>query len=166
MSPTAQLEIRPIRPADRNALARAFDRMSDESRYRRFLAAKPELSARELDHMTHLDHVTHDALVAVDGGGEVVGEARYAAWHGRPGVADLAFMIDDDWQGRGLGTALAQQAIESARHNGVTLLTASALWENEPARRLLGRLGFRPCGSDGGVVDFRLELAAAVAEAA
>ena len=166
MSPTAQLEIRPIRPSDRAAVAAAFERMSDESRYRRFMAAKPELSSRELDQLTELDHVTHEALVAVTAEGEVVGEARYAAWHGRPGVADLAFMIADDRHGRGLGTELARQAVESARRNGFTRLTASTLWENEAARRVLGRLGFRPCGAGGGVVDFRLDLHPAAAAAA
>jgi RimJ/RimL family protein N-acetyltransferase len=166
MSPTAQLEIRPIHRADREALALAFERLSDESRYRRFLAPKSRLTERELDHLAYVDHVTHEVLVAVGPEGEIAGEARYAPWPGRPGVADFAVTIADEWQGRGLGTQLARQLLDVARHNGITLLTTSALWENEGARRLLRRLGFRPCGSEGAVLDFRLQLAPAAAEAA
>jgi RimJ/RimL family protein N-acetyltransferase len=166
MSPTAQLEVRPIRPSDRHALLRAFERLSDESRYRRFMSPKSRLTERELDHLTDVDQVTHEALVAFGPDGDMLGVARYAPWPGRAGVADLAITIADDWQGRGLGTELARQVVEAARGNGITTLTASALWENHGARRLLRRLGFRPCRSEGGVLDFRLELASAAAEAA
>jgi RimJ/RimL family protein N-acetyltransferase len=166
MSPTAQLEIRAVRPSDRSALAQAFERLSDESRYRRFMSPKSRLTEPELDHLADVDHVTHEALVALGPEGEVIGEARYAPWPGRPGVADLAVTIADEWQGRGLGTELSRLVIEAARRNGITLLTASALWENHGARRLLGRLGFRPSGSDGGAVEFRLELSRPAAEAA
>src|SRR5215212_129367 len=152
------LEIRPIRPADRAALAEAFERLSEESRYRRFMTSKPRLTERDLDHFTDVDHVTHEALVAFDADHRMVGVARYAAWRDRAGIADLAITIADDWQGRGLGTLLASRAIEYARHNGITVLTGSTLWENGPARRLLARLGFRPSGSESGVLDFRLEL--------
>ena len=166
MSPIAALAIRPIGPGDRDALVAAFERLSDESRYRRFLAPKPRLSEREVEYLTEVDHVTHEALVAVAPGNELVGVARYAPWPGRSGVAELAVTIADEWHGRGLGTLLAQRAVESAKANGMTVLTGSTLWENQPARRLLARLGFRPTGSEGGVVDFRLELGCDAAVAA
>ena len=152
------LEIRPIRPEDRPALADAFERLSAESRHRRFLGPKPVLSPQELTRLTEVDHVTHEALVAITAGGRLVGVARYAAWPGRPGVAEVAVTIADDWQGRRLGTVLARRVIEAARANGMHELTGSALWENARARRLLARLGFRPVGSQAGVIEFRLAL--------
>ena len=166
MSPISALAIRPIGPGDRDALIAAFERLSEESRYRRFLSPKPRLTLREATQLTDVDHVTHEALVAVEHGDRLVGVARYAVWHGRPGVAELAVTIADEWQGRGLGTLLAQRAVESAKANGMTVLTGSTLWENDAARRLLGRLGFRPTGSEGGVVNFKLELGHATAAAA
>ena len=70
----ARLRVRPIVPADREPLADAFDRLSDRSRHQRFLAPKPRLSARELDYLTDVDHVTHEALVAIDETtGDIVG---------------------------------------------------------------------------------------------
>ena len=166
MSPVSQLAIRPLRRADRAALAAAFERLSEESRHRRFLGPKPRLTERELDRLTDVDHVTHEAIVAMAPGDRMVGVARYAPWPGRPGVADLAVTVADDWQGHGLGRLLARRAVEAARRNGMTVLTASTLWENEPARRMLSRLGFRPVGAQGGVLDFRLELVQLTASAA
>ena len=84
----ARLRVRPIVPADREPLADAFDRLSDRSRHQRFLAPKPRLSARELDYLTDVDHVTHEALVAIDETtGQIVGDRalrhrqrRAASW--------------------------------------------------------------------------------------
>jgi RimJ/RimL family protein N-acetyltransferase len=165
MSPTSQLLIRPIRREDRNALAEAFERLSDESRYRRFLTPKPRLSARELDALTDVDHLTHEAVVAVDPRGHLVGVARYAPWPNRVATAELAITVADEWQGKGLGIQLAARAVVAARDNGIAVLTGSTLWENEPARRILSRLGFRAIGAGDGVVDYRLDLGPVAAAA-
>src|SRR3954451_17210840 len=97
------LEIRPIRPEDRTALADAFERLSSESRHRRFLGPKPALAARELTYLTEVDHVAHEAFVAFAPDGALVGVARYASWAGCAETAELAVTIADDWQGRRLG---------------------------------------------------------------
>src|SRR5690349_15871103 len=95
-------EIRPLTRADRDRLAVAFGRMSERSRLRRFLGPKPKLSAAELTYLTEIDHVTHEALAAVDpDDGTIVGVARYAEERGAPGTADLALFVVDAWQGQG-----------------------------------------------------------------
>ena len=165
MSPRAQLELRPIRQEDRAALCGAFNRLSAESRHRRFLSPKPSLSARELDYFTQVDHVTHEAIVAIAPGGQMVGVARYVTWPDRPGVAEVAVTVVDDWHGQGVGTAVVRRLIEHARCNGIGVLTGTTLWNNHPARRLLTRLGFSAAGSDGNLIDFRLEVASAAAAA-
>jgi hypothetical protein len=58
--------IRPIEPDDRAALAEGFERLSAESRYRRFFAPMPRLRERDLDYLTRVDHRDHEALVAVE----------------------------------------------------------------------------------------------------
>jgi RimJ/RimL family protein N-acetyltransferase len=157
-SPTVSL--RPIVPSDRAALAALFDRLSPESRYRRFLGPKKVLLARELSYLTEVDHLTHSAVVAVDAAsGELVGVARYAV--GRDGVPDFAVAVDDAWHGQGLGSALSRVVIARAVENGYARMTASTLWDNDPARTLLARLGFQPEGVSRGVMELGLELSSA-----
>ena len=156
--------LRPVRPADRLALAAAFDRLSGESRYRRFLAPKKVLTPRELTYLTDVDHVTHEAYVAeLPETGELVGVARYAL--GSDDRADFAVTIADAWQGRGLGGMLSRLVIGRAVENGFSRMFATTLWDNDPARALLARLGFRPRGSSNGVAELELDLVPAVAAA-
>ena len=104
----ARLRVRPIVPADRGPLAEAFARLSDQSRHRRFLGPKPRLTARELEYLTEIDHVTHEALVAIDEStGQIVGVGRYATGPGGGTVADMALAVADAWQRRGIGHGLA-----------------------------------------------------------
>jgi RimJ/RimL family protein N-acetyltransferase len=152
------LVVRPIEAADRDALAAAFARLSPESRLRRFLAPKPKLTDRDLTYLTDIDHVTHEALAAVDPHGRIVAVARYAAWPSCSDVAEIAVTVIDVCQRRGIGLALAAQVIERARANGFARLTANTYFDNAPARALMARFGFRYVGADGGVAAFRLEL--------
>jgi GNAT superfamily N-acetyltransferase len=156
--PLACLDVRPITPEDRDGLAEAFARLSAETRRRRFLGPKPRLTARELTYLTNVDHVTHEALVAVDDEGEIVAVARYAAGPRGGPTADMAVTVADDRQGSGIGSRLAARIVHAARRNGITSLTATTMWENRPALALLRRLGFRAVGSSGGLLDVALDL--------
>ena len=70
--------VRPIRPGDKELLAAGFDRLSDDSRYRRFLTSMPRLSSSQLAYLTEVDHRDHEALLAIDeASGRAVGVARY-----------------------------------------------------------------------------------------
>jgi RimJ/RimL family protein N-acetyltransferase len=154
----AGVAVRPIEKTDRDAFSTWFGRLSPESRRRRFHGPKPKLSARELTYLTDVDHVSHTALLAIDDAGELVAEARYATSEPGSGVADFAVTVADAWQGRGVGSRLAAQLVRVARENGLTHLTAIALWENAAARALLRRLGFRYTGSDGDALEYCLDL--------
>jgi RimJ/RimL family protein N-acetyltransferase len=158
MHTAALVDVRPIDSRDRDAFSAWFGRLSDESRRRRFLGPKPKLSARELTYLTEVDHVSHTALVALDGGGRMIGEARYATSAPGDRTAELAITVADEWQGRGVGTRLAARVIEAARANGMTRLTALTLWDNSAAMALLHRLGFLRAGYDGDAVEFELAL--------
>jgi RimJ/RimL family protein N-acetyltransferase len=158
MHTAALINVRPIDGRDRDAFSAWFGRLSDESRRKRFLGPKPRLSGRELTYLTEVDHVSHTALVAVDDQGRLIGEARYAT--SKPGdrIADFAVTVADEWQGRGVGTRLAARAIEAARANGMTRLTAMTLWDNTAAIALLHRLGFLRAGYDGDALEYELAL--------
>ena len=160
----ARLRVRPIDPADRGPLADAFGRLSPRSRHQRFLGPKPRLSTRELEYLTEVDHVTHEALVAIDETtGHIVGVGRYATGSGGGVVADMALAVADAWQNLGIGHGLAVRLVERARANGITRLTGTTLSDNLRARSLLDRLGFRTRSVGGGVVELELEVPGAVA---
>jgi GNAT superfamily N-acetyltransferase len=155
----ARLRVRPIVPTDREPLADAFGRLSDRSRRQRFLGPKPRLSARELDYLTDVDHVTHEALVAIDETtGQIVGVGRYATGSGGGAAADLALAVTDAWQRRGIGHGLAVRLVERARANGITRLTGTALADNLGGRSLLARLGFQVRSISGGVLEAELDV--------
>ena len=155
----ADIGIRPLSAGDRAAIAALFSRLSSESRHRRFLAPKHELTDRELGFFTDVDHVRHEALAAVDRrDNSVVGVARYVQYTDRPRVAEVAFEVADDWQRMGIGSALVDRLINRARTNDLDCLSARTRWENVPARVLLRRLGFRARLSEGGEVELELAL--------
>jgi RimJ/RimL family protein N-acetyltransferase len=152
----------PVTRFDRERLAGLFERMSAESRYRRFLHPKPRMTDEELDYFTDIDHRTHDALAAVDpADGSFVGVASYAAFDDAATVADLGFAVADDWQGRGVGTMLVEALLARAAANEMHGLIALTLSDNGPARALLQRFGFRRIGASHGVAELRLDLRAA-----
>ena len=161
------LILMPVTRFDRERIADLFERMSRESRYARFLHPKPRLSDEELDYFSDIDHRSHDALAAVDPqDGSFVGVARYATLDDEGTVADLAFEVADDWQGRGVGTMLLEGLLPRAEANGIERCIALTLSDNAPARALLARFGFRKVEATHGVTELRLELRAQLRVAA
>jgi RimJ/RimL family protein N-acetyltransferase len=152
------IAIRPVEPFDRIRVAALFDRLSPESRHRRFFSPKPALSQRELTYLTVVDHRWREAVAAVAHDGAIVGIGHYGGESGRLGVADVAVVVADEWQHQGIGTALGRALIARARLSGFRRLTASTMWENRPARALLRRLGFYARASQGHLIDLELDL--------
>jgi ribosomal protein S18 acetylase RimI-like enzyme len=108
--------IRPIGPADRDALAALMGRLSPETIRRRFLAAKPSLSSAELRFLTHVDQRHHIAVVAEAAGapGRLLGVARCVRVAEGADVADFAIAVADAHQRQGMGTALARALADAA----------------------------------------------------
>jgi GNAT superfamily N-acetyltransferase len=155
--------IRPAGPADRALLAEGFERLSPESRYRRFFAPVRVLSDRMLDQLTSIDYVDHFAWGALvrlpDGSCVGAGVSRYVRL-ADPTAADAAVTVVDDWQGRGLGRILLDALVLEALENGITRFEGDVLVENRPMQELLRRTGarFRPEGS--GALRFSIDLPA------
>jgi GNAT superfamily N-acetyltransferase len=132
--------IRPIQPGDKETLERGFARLSEDSRYTRFLAPMNRLSPSMLAYLTEVDHHDHEALVAIDDrSGEGVGVARYVRTEGA--IAEAAVTVADEWQGLGLGTALTSMLAERALEEGIERLTAIVLAENHEMIDLLESVG-------------------------
>ena len=142
LSDGSEVEIRPITPDDRAGLTAGFERLSELSRYRRFLSPTSHLSSKQLAYLTDVDHHDHEALVAIDPSSrDGLAVARYVRSAQNPGEAEFAVAVADDWQRRGLGTALLRQLAARARAEGITRFTGFVLEDNQPMRGLLQSLG-------------------------
>jgi len=161
----APILVRPIRADDKRLLQDGLRQLSEQSVQRRFLAPKPRFSGAELRYLTEVDGHNHVALVAEhprDPVRRLIGVARYVRLPERPETAEAAIVVADDWQGRGLGSLLAEQLAARARGAGVRRFTATMASDNVPAHRLMRRLsrhlGSRHAGA--GVDELVLDLAA------
>jgi GNAT superfamily N-acetyltransferase len=133
----AELCLRPIEPTDKEAIAAGFQRLSPESRYRRFFAPLTGLNATDLRYLTEVDHRNHEAIIAyVPEAEEAVGVARFVRSE-QPTEAEVAVTVVDDWQGRGVATALLERLVQRAREEGIERFLALVLDENEAAIELL-----------------------------
>lgn len=127
--------LREVLPDDKEAIAAGFEKLSPESRYRRFFTAMNRLSSSDLRYLTEVDHHDHEAVLAFSPEGDPVGVARYVRGD-EPVEAEVAVAVVDDWQGRGAATALLERLIERASENGIERFVASVLQENADAIEL------------------------------
>jgi RimJ/RimL family protein N-acetyltransferase len=146
------LHVRPIRPDDQPALERWFATVSPESRYARFLGFVTELSPRQWSYLTQVDGHNHVAFVAWCDGA-LAGVARWIRLEEEPEVAEVAFLIGDALQRRGIGTALCAQLVAAARDHGVRRFRAHVLPYNQGIRKLLAAPAFRRVRDSGNVID-------------
>jgi GNAT superfamily N-acetyltransferase len=155
------IALRPLRPGDGNLLEAGFDRLSDQSRYRRFLTPVPQLTPSMLAFLTSVDGVNHrawGAVVTEPSGPVPAGVVRWVRTGNDPAVADMAVTVIDDYQGQGLGGLLQDVAVLDAFACGVERFEGVVLGENIASRRMLARGGARLRPDGGGVLAFTLEL--------
>jgi len=140
-----ELLLRPVRPDDKRRLASAFERLSPETRYRRFFAPLERLSGQDLRYLTEVDHHDHEAIAAVNPeNGAIVGVARYVR-SDDPSEAEVAVVVGDPWQGHGVATELLRQLVGRAREEGIDHFVALVMSENEEALELFRHIA--PGGS-------------------
>ncbi|HUO37917.1 MAG TPA: GNAT family N-acetyltransferase [Mycobacterium sp.] len=135
-----ELLLRPVLPGDAERIANGPVWFSPDTLYRRFLSTRT-LSPPLLKYLTEVDYVDHFVWVVTDGiDGPVIADARFVRDHNDPALAEIAFTVADAYQGRGIGTLLADALAVAARLDGVTRFVATVLADNAPARALLERL--------------------------
>ena len=130
---------RPVRPTDQTLFCRLWGRLSRESVYRRFHAPVHTLPEESVRRLVTVDHDLREAVVAVVGG-EVVGVARYDRPLDDPSTAEVAVLVEDAWQGVGLGRQLLGELTALAARRGVRRLIATVQSDNAPALGLARRL--------------------------
>jgi len=159
------VQIRPIRSDDKRLLSEGLRRLSDESVQRRFLTPKRTFSRTELRYLTEINAVDHVALVAEDPtepARDLVAVGRFVRLAEDPEAAEIAIVVWDDWQGRGLGSILGGHLAHAARNRGIKRFTATMAADNRPAHRLMAKLtsDLRQRHAGGGVDELVLDLAA------
>ncbi|HKE77979.1 MAG TPA: GNAT family N-acetyltransferase [Solirubrobacteraceae bacterium] len=137
----AEIVVRPIEPDDFHDIAVGFSRLGALSRFRLFHERVAHLTRAQLVALTHPDHDSHEVLVALDAAtGDAVGIARYVRAHDDPTRADVTCTVVDQWQHRGVGSALAEHLAARARAAGIERCTAEVVLGDEPARHLLAHV--------------------------
>jgi RimJ/RimL family protein N-acetyltransferase len=134
--------VREIRPEDAPALQRLFGRLSERSIYLRYFGHMKELTDQQARRFAEVDGRDRFALVALDpeDEGEILAVVRYDREGGPDSSAEYAALVEDSWQGRGLGLGLTRRLIEAARENGLRRLHALVLPENVGMLHLLRSL--------------------------
>jgi len=136
------LLFRSIRPDDKGRLAAGLQRLSPQSRHKRFLMPKPRFSSSELRHLTEIDGFDHVAIVAVaaDDPDVFYAVGRFVRLREDPETAEVAIVVADALQGKGLGRELGRRLAHEARERGVRRFTATLLGDNLAAHRLFASL--------------------------
>ena len=134
----AEIVIRQVEPEDAAQLKLGFEHLGAVSRYRRFLAPLDHLSPEQVAYLTHVDHTNHEAIAALDAvTGEGIGVARFIRDPNDARLAEVAIVVTDAWQGRGVGTALVERLAARMRTVGVERIAARMLVGSEAPRRLI-----------------------------
>jgi acyl-CoA synthetase (NDP forming)/GNAT superfamily N-acetyltransferase len=142
-------QLRPVRPADAPEFVKFYSRVSDESKYFRFFTPYPTLSDKDVDRFTNVDHDQRVAFV-VTLHSEIIGVGRYDATDGAD--AEVAFLVEDEHQGRGVGQLLLEHLAQAGRERGVARFVAEVLPANRRMQQIFREMGYSVDGTlDDGV---------------
>jgi acyl-CoA synthetase (NDP forming)/RimJ/RimL family protein N-acetyltransferase len=141
LSDGGTVHLRPVVPDDADNLVALHGRLSERSRYFRYFGAYPRIPARDLVRFSTVDHHDRVAFVALLGD-DIVAVGRYERIDGGP-TAEVAFVVDDAHQGRGLGSILLEHLAAAASEVGVPRFVAEVLAENSPMVRVFRDAGYQ-----------------------
>jgi acyl-CoA synthetase (NDP forming)/RimJ/RimL family protein N-acetyltransferase len=134
------VHLRPICPEDADALTGLMDRSSDQTRYYRFFGPMKRLSEKDLHRFTHVDHVDRVAFVVLLGE-QLIAVGRFDRYPGTDD-AEIAFLVEDAHQGRGLGSVLLEHLAAAGRERGIKNFVAEVLAQNSRMVRVFQDAGY------------------------
>ena len=141
LSDGGTVHLRPVVPDDADELVALHGRLSDRSRYMRYFGAYPRIPQRDLERFSTVDHHDRVAFVALLGD-EIVAVGRYERLEGGPS-AEVAFVVDDAHQGRGLGSILLEHLAAAASESGLRRFVAEVLAENSQMVHVFRDAGYQ-----------------------
>lgn len=146
-----EMYLRPVLPGDSERTTQGPVEFSSDTLYRRFQSPRSPTKSL-MRYLFEVDYVDHFVWVMTDQADAVVADARFVRDENDPTTAEVAFIVGDDYQGRGVGTLLMEALAVSAECDGVQRFTARVLSENFPMRKILDRYGAHWHREDLGVV--------------
>ncbi|MCP5067474.1 MAG: GNAT family N-acetyltransferase, partial [bacterium] len=156
-----QISIRPIHPTDEPRMLDLFYDLSQQTLYYRFMSRSTRVPRRQIRDFTYIDHRNEIAVIATvpeAHGDEIVGIGRYYL-DKTTNRAEVAFVVRDEWQGKGIGTFLYKHLSKIARGNGIGGFTAEVLPENKVMQAVFMGSGNQVRSRfEDGVVHFDIEL--------
>lgn len=132
--------LRPIRPDDAKLLVEFYDRVSPESKFLRFFAPYPKLSRRDVIRFTNVDYIDRVALI-ITLGTKMIAVGRYDRVE--DDEAEVAFLVEDAHQGRGIAQLLLEHLADAARERGITKFVAEVLPQNRRMAQVFVDAGYR-----------------------
>jgi acyl-CoA synthetase (NDP forming)/GNAT superfamily N-acetyltransferase len=135
------VHLRPVLPSDADALLRFHGSLSERTRYLRYFGPYPRIPAKDLVRFSTVDHHDRVAFIALLGH-DIVAVGRYERLNSGDS-AEVAFVVQDDHQSRGIGSILLEHLAAAARERGLTRFVADVLAENSLMINVFREAGFR-----------------------
>jgi GNAT superfamily N-acetyltransferase/acyl CoA:acetate/3-ketoacid CoA transferase beta subunit len=161
LSDGTQLFFRPIHPTDEPRVRDLFYTLSQETIYYRFMSRMKRIPRKEIQNYVYIDHRTDIAIVGYipeAHGEEIMAIGRYYLDQ-TTNFAEVAFVVHDKWQNRGIGTFLLNHLITIAKRNGISGFTAEVLRDNKPMQRVFDKSPHRVTSTPTqDVISFRIEF--------
>jgi acyl-CoA synthetase (NDP forming)/GNAT superfamily N-acetyltransferase len=141
LSDGSTVHLRPISPGDADRVVALHSRFSERTRYLRYFSPYPRIPARDLARFVNVDHADREALVAA-AGDDLVAIGRYERLGAGATDAEVAFVVEDAFQGRGIGSVLLEHLAAAAREHGIVRFVAEVLPQNRTMLRVFSDAGF------------------------
>ncbi|SCL33177.1 Acyl-CoA synthetase (NDP forming) [Micromonospora pallida] len=142
LSDGTTVQLRRIDPDDAPAIVAMHSRFSERTRYLRYFSPYPRIPDRDLHRFVYVDHHDREAFVVL-AGDRIVAVGRYERLGPRSPDAEVAFVVEDAYQGRGIGSVLLEHLADAARRAGITSFVAEVLPANGAMQRVFADFGYQ-----------------------
>ncbi len=142
LSDGSTVQLRPIRPSDGPSIVAMHSRFSERTRYLRYFSPYPRIPERDLHRFVNVDHRDREAFVVL-AGDHIVAVGRYERLGPASPDAEVAFVVEDAYQGRGIGSVLMEHLADAARRAGIVNFVAEVLPANGQMLRVFADFGYQ-----------------------
>ncbi|EEP74120.1 GCN5 N-acetyltransferase, partial [Micromonospora sp. ATCC 39149] len=142
LSDGSTVALRPIRPDDAPGIVSMHARFSERTRYLRYFSPYPRIPERDLNRFVHVDHRDREAFVVL-AAERIVAVGRYERLGPQAPEAEVAFVVEDAYQGRGIGSVLLEHLADAARRAGIVHFVAEVLPANVAMLRVFADFGYQ-----------------------
>ncbi|WBB70278.1 bifunctional GNAT family N-acetyltransferase/acetate--CoA ligase family protein [Micromonospora sp. WMMD812] len=142
LSDGTTVQLRQIRPEDGPGIVAMHSRFSERTRYLRYFSPYPRIPDRDLQRFVNVDHRDREAFVVL-AGGRIVAVGRYERLGPQAPEAEVAFVVEDEYQGRGIGSVLLEHLADAARQVGIVHFVAEVLPANGAMLRVFSDFGYQ-----------------------